>query len=98
MACAYVIAQCFGAFMGYGLLVTLTPISILAESGASVCVTKPHPFVPIPQAFFIEFLATATLIWFCCGIWDPRNSKNQDSVALRFGLAVAGIASATVSN
>lgn len=97
MAFVYVIAQCLGAFMGYGLLVTLTPTNIMQASGNSVCVTKPHAFVTMPQAFLIEFIATATLIWFCCSIWDPRNAKSQDSIPLRFGLAVAGLASATVS-
>ncbi|XP_055316509.1 aquaporin AQPAn.G-like [Sitodiplosis mosellana] len=94
-ACAYVVAQCLGAFMGHGLLVTLTPKDILENTGASFCVTKPHSSVALPQAFAIEFLATAALIWFCCGVWDPRNAKSQDSVPLRFGLAVAGLASAT---
>ncbi|XP_031636945.1 aquaporin AQPcic-like [Contarinia nasturtii] len=90
MACAYVVAQCVGAFIGYGLLVTFTPASKISSD---FCITKPS--VEPHQAFFIEFIATATLIWFCCGVWDPRNEKVQDSVPLRFGLAVAGLASAT---
>lgn len=91
------IAQCLGAFMGYGLLIVLTPINVIESSGPSVCVTKPHPDVTVIQAFSIEFLATVALIWFCCSIWDPRNAKSHDSIPLRFGLAVSGIASATVS-
>lgn len=98
MACIYIVAQLMGAFMGYGLLMILTPAHILAASGESVCVTKPHASVTAYQAFGIEFLATATLVWFCCSIWDPRNAKTQDSVPVRFGLAVTGIASATVSD
>lgn len=98
MACLYVIAQCIGAFMGYGLLIILTPSTILTASAPSLCVTKPHASVSAPQAFLIEFLATAALIWFCCGVWDPRNAKAQDSVAIRFALAIAGLASATVSD
>lgn len=91
-ACAYVLAQCLGAYMGYGLLVTLTPTEILKGEKA-FCLTKPS--VPAPQAFAIEFIATAIFIWFCCGIWDPRNAKSHDSLPLRFGLAVTGLASAT---
>lgn len=97
MAVIYVVAQSCGAFMGYGLLVTVTPVAILKMNGASFCVTKPFELVSIPQAFCIEFLATATLVWFVCGIWDPRNARHHDSVAIRFALAVAGLASATVS-
>lgn len=33
---------------------------------------------------------------FCCGIWDPRNAKHHDSVAIKFALAIAGLVSATV--
>lgn len=97
MACAYVIAQCLGAFMGYGLLIVLTPIHVIESSGTSVCVTKPHPDLTFIQAFFIEFVATGVLIWFCCSIWDPRNAKSHDSVAIRFAFAITGLASATVS-
>lgn len=80
--------------MGYGLLVTLTPTEKASEG---FCLTKPHEFVSIPQAFGIEFITTAAFVWFCCGVWDPRNAKTQDSVPLRFGLAVTGLASAAVS-
>lgn len=72
------------------------PTILLQSSGSSFCVTKPMELVTIPQALCIEFIATGTLIWFCCAIWDPRNAKNQDSVALRFALAIAGIVSASV--
>lgn len=88
------LAQCLGAYMGYGLLVTLTPTENLKDEKA-FCLTKPS--VPAPQAFAIEFIATAIFIWVCCGIWDPRNSKTHDSVSIRIGLAVTGLASATVS-
>lgn len=97
MALAYVLAQCTGAFMGYGLLITLTPDNLIEKTSGSFCVTKPHLSVSLQNAFLIEFIATATLIWFCCGVWDPRNQKSQDSVPLRFALAVAGLSSATVS-
>lgn len=59
MACVYVVAQCVGAYMGYGLLRFLTPSD---RCGESFCVTKPN--VSDLQAFGIEFIATATLIWY----------------------------------
>lgn len=80
--------------MGYGLLIVLTPQEILT---GPVCVTKPHVLLSAYQAFGVEFIGTTALIWICCGIWDPRNAKSQDSVPIRFGLAVTGIASVTVS-
>lgn len=91
------IAQCVGAFMGYGLLISVSPEVALKASGPSFCVTKPSELITTQQAFCVEFVATATLIWFVCGIWDPRNAKHQESVSIRFALAVAGLASATVS-
>lgn len=97
MAVVYILAQLTGAFMGYGLLMILTPANILAKSGGSLCVTKPHESLETYQAFGIEFVATAALVWFCCGIWDPRNAKTQDSTPIRFGLAVTGLGSAVVS-
>lgn len=82
--------------MGYGLLIIVTPASIMELSGESFCVTKPSDLVSLPQALCVEFVATIVLIWFVCGVWDPRNAKHHDSVPIRFGLAVAGLASATV--
>lgn len=96
MAILYVMAQFIGAFMGYGLLIILTPSIVLQSSGPSFCVTKPMELVTIPQALCMEFIATGTLIWFCCSIWDPRQGKSQDSVSLRFALAIAGLVSASV--
>lgn len=36
----------------------------------------------------IEALATGILTFFACGIWDPRNKKDTDSVAIRFGFCI----------
>lgn len=96
MAVLYVIAQFIGAFMGYGLLTVLTPTIILQSSGPSFCVTQPGELVTIPQALCVEFIATGTLIWLCCAIWDPRSKNSQDSVSIRFALALAGLVSASV--
>lgn len=95
MGCLYVLAQVLGAFMGYGLLIIVTPDNILHppnSTGAAVGATIPHPDLTVSQAFAVEFVATAVLISFCCAVWDPRNEKFGDSVSIRFGLAIAGLA------
>lgn len=92
MAFIYFVGQMLGAFIGYGLLKALLPESTLH----GLCVTLPHELVSNPQAFGIEFVATAILIIVCCGVWDPRNAQHHDSVAIRFGLAIACLACAAV--
>lgn len=82
--------------MGFGTLLVLTPAGIIEQSGPSFGVTVPHADVSAWNACCIEFVATSILIWFCCAIWDPRNARVQDSVPIRFGLAVTGLASVTV--
>lgn len=94
MAGLYIIAQFVGAVLGYGLLILLTPQEIMTDA---LCVTRPNALLKPYQAFGIEFIGTASLIWICCGVWDPRNAKSHDSVPIRFGLAVTGIALVTVS-
>jgi len=92
MAIAYVIAQLAGAIMGFGLLMLLTPSEIFRPEGmegAGVCSTVPRPELTTAQVFFLEYFATTVLITLCCSSWDPRNAKLQDSVALKFGFAVA---------
>ncbi|XP_068144014.1 aquaporin AQPcic-like [Drosophila tropicalis] len=93
LAFLYVVAQLLGAFIGYGLLKVLLPETTLS-AGVGLCVTVPHAEVTSAQAFGIEFVITAILILVCCGVWDPRNSKFHDSVAIRFGLAIACLACA----
>ena len=90
-AVAYVIAQLLGAYMGYGLLRFITPMKMFAGNNG-FCVTLPSDDISIGQAFMVEFVITAVLIFVCCGVWDPRNGKLHDSVPLRFGLAVTCLA------
>lgn len=83
--------------MGYGLIKTIVPANIMkADGGIGLCVTMPNEHILVWQAFAVEFFATSALIWFCCGIWDPRNAHFQDCTSLKFGLAVAGLAAVTV--
>ncbi|XP_052888198.1 uncharacterized protein LOC128296751 [Anopheles moucheti] len=95
MALAYGVAQCIGAFMGYGILKLLTPGDVFETAlahGAGFCVTQPNSAISNMQAVGIEFVATMVLILVCCGVWDPRNAKHHDSVALKFGFTVGALA------
>ncbi|XP_030372201.1 aquaporin AQPcic [Scaptodrosophila lebanonensis] len=93
MAFVYFVAQMLGAFIGYGLLKVLLPEETMTV-GSGLCVTAPHPTISSIQGCGIEFVVTAILILVCCGVWDPRNSKFHDSVAIRFGLAISCLACA----
>lgn len=90
MAILYVIAQLIGATLGFRLLQALTPAKVFALSSGEygVCATVPYDELTELDAFFIEFIATSVLISICCALWDPRNSNKQDSVAVKFGLAI----------
>ncbi|XP_034655051.1 aquaporin isoform X1 [Drosophila subobscura] len=91
MAVAYFFAQMLGAFIGYGLLKAIMPDSAIysTDTPSGVCVTSVHSSLTGLQGVVIEFLITSALIAICCGVWDPRNAKFQDSVGVRFGLAIS---------
>lgn len=94
MACVYFVAQMLGAFMGYGLLMVITPADVFRPFGATgpaVCVTAPYPELSPFQAVAIEYISTTILILICGGVWDPRNAKHQDSIPLKFGFAITAI-------
>lgn len=104
--CIYFVAQLIGSWLGFGLLKVLTPISIFNQTSgnssvvptAGLCMTLPHSTVSPWLAVWIEFVATAVLILTCCACaWDKRNANHHDSLPLRFGLTVAGLACAMVS-
>ncbi|XP_017073123.1 aquaporin AQPcic [Drosophila eugracilis] len=90
-AIAYFVAQAAGALIGYGLLVAVLPESSIkgVDNPAGVCVTVLAPEISVLQGVFIEFLITCCLVMVACSVWDPRNVKFQDSVAVRFGLTVS---------
>lgn len=90
MAILYLLAQLIGATLGFRLLKALTPTKIFAMSTGAygVCQTGPHEDLTELDAFLIEFIATSALISICCALWDPRNNTKQDSVPVKFGLAI----------
>lgn len=86
--------------MGYGLLIVITPEHIIYPedfSGPGLCSTVPHPDLTPVQAVAIEYLSTTVLVLICCGVWDPRNAQHQDSIGLKFGLAITAIGLIMVS-
>lgn len=99
MAFIYFVAQMLGAFMGYGLLIVVTPAKLFFPEGADtgLCVTLPHDSLTTMQALMIEFIVTSVLILLCCSVWDPRNAKHGDAVPLKFGFAITAIGSVAVS-
>ncbi|XP_017040696.1 aquaporin isoform X2 [Drosophila ficusphila] len=91
MALAYFVAQMVGAFIGYGLLKAVLPANAIFSTATpnGVCLTTLNSTLTSWQGVAIEFLITSVLIFICCGVWDPRNASKQDSVPVRFGLAIS---------
>jgi len=89
-AIVYVLGQLLGGYLGYGLLRLLTPDHFFKND--QFCLSLPSPAISTTQAFFVEFIISAILVLFCCGVWDPRQARFHDSVALRFGMVVTVLA------
>lgn len=62
------------------------------------CVNQVNPKISPLQGCLVEFIITLILIWVCCGVWDKRSAGTHDSVTIRFGLTIAGLAMAGVRN
>ena len=84
---SYVIAQLFGAVIGYGMLVLLSPSNI----STAVCVTQPNPYCTEYQALGIEILLTAGLVFINCAVWDPVNALYNETNPITFGLIILGL-------
>lgn len=93
MAGLYIVSQCVGSLIGYGLLKVITPAQLLnagtAESASSFCTTDVHRELLPVQGLLAEILATGILVFFSCGVWDSRNERNTDSVPIKYGLCVS---------
>ncbi|XP_015115170.1 aquaporin [Diachasma alloeum] len=92
-ASVYFFAQCLGAIAGYGMLKVITPQTLLHAGDPSkidsFCITDLHESISVIQGLLGEIMATAILMFMTCAIWDARNERNTDSVAIKFGLTVA---------
>nr|XP_021188159.2 aquaporin [Helicoverpa armigera] len=84
----YVVVECIGAVLGYGILMALSPMDLAASS---VCVSIPYAGLNDLQSLFIEVFLTATLTFVNCGVWDPVNASKQDSAPIKFGLTIVGL-------
>ncbi|KAJ0178801.1 hypothetical protein K1T71_005576 [Dendrolimus kikuchii] len=88
LAVAYVIAQCLGAILGYGILVGVSPMNV-AENG--VCLTLPHANHNFYNTLGIEIVLTSALSLLNCAFWHPANHEKIESLAIKFGLAIVGL-------
>ncbi|KAJ8733219.1 hypothetical protein PYW08_001517 [Mythimna loreyi] len=84
----YMIVECAGALVGFGILSTLSPVDVGPNN---VCVTAPHIGLNDFQSLGIEIALTAALIFINCGVWDPINATKQDSAPIKFGLTIVGL-------
>ncbi|CAG9862713.1 unnamed protein product [Phyllotreta striolata] len=89
----YVAGQLLGSLTGFGLVKAIAKTKI-NDSALGVCSPAPNPDLSGFQIFLVEFLLTLVLVWVCCAIWDSRNAENTDSVSIKLGLTVAGLAMA----
>lgn len=85
---AYIIAQCTGAILGYGIVLAVSPVDII---GNGVCLTLPYEGHSLIEAVGIEIVLTSALSFLNCACWDPINKHKQDSVPIKFGLAIVGL-------
>ncbi|XP_011633988.1 aquaporin AQPAe.a-like isoform X1 [Pogonomyrmex barbatus] len=91
MAGYYIIAQCLGSLLGFGLLKAITPPHLVHGGDSETrnfCVTQINGNLGVGHGIAAEAFATGILAFFACGSWDSRNAKNTDSTALKFGLCV----------
>ncbi|OWR54234.1 aquaporin [Danaus plexippus plexippus] len=85
---AYVIAQCLGAIVGYGLLVAVSPVNLIEEC---ICMTTPHPNHAVYQAIIVEIILSLALGFINCSVWDPVNKEKVDGIPLRLGFTIVAL-------
>lgn len=83
----YALAQISGAFVGYGVLIALSPVDL----SSGVCVTRPHVKHTEYQALGVEIVLTVILVLLNCSVWDPINEKKNQCMSTMFGLSIAGL-------
>lgn len=93
----YVVCQMAGAFLGYLLLMQLLPKELVDKSKPGICLVQPMDTLSTYQVVIIECLLTAVLVLGWCSLWDVRNGRFLDSVAIRMGLLVIACSFAGVS-
>ncbi|XP_012288235.1 aquaporin-like [Orussus abietinus] len=97
LAGIFVIAQCIGSIIGYGLLKVIVQTRYMRPKPSYtmpvdlICVTQLNDNISVGEGFLVEILATFLLTSVACGIWDKKNSENTDSVPIRFGFSVIAL-------
>lgn len=84
----YVVAQCGGAIVGYGLLLSVSPVDLITSS---IGATLLHPQLTVYQGLVIEIFLSAALGFINCAVWDPVNKEKQDAIPLKFGFTIAAL-------
>lgn len=93
MAGFYIIAQCLGSLIGYGLLKMTTPQDLLySKPNESFCVTRIDSHLHPAHGVAVEALATGVFVFFACAVWDSRNAKNTETIAIKFGFCITMLA------
>lgn len=85
----YILVQFLGSLLGTAFALAVAPKS------ADVCLVLSG--VPVGALIGIECLATAMLLFAYCAIWDKRSEGAYDSMSMRVGFLIAGLAYAIVS-
>lgn len=85
----YVISQIVGGVLGMMAIRVVTPTSCLEKN---LCITLPHTDVGPAQAVLAEVFLTAILCIVVCAAWDRRTRNHQDSMPIKFGIAVVALA------
>jgi aquaporin-4 len=80
----YIGSQCFGAFTGAKILISIVP----EYARGSLSVTQVHPDVDLVQAYFIELIITFILVFAIFSCVDSRRNDLHGSFPLQIGSAV----------
>ncbi|RZC41003.1 MIP domain containing protein, partial [Asbolus verrucosus] len=90
----YILSQILGAIVGFALLHSVTQDKFILGPGdfPGVCSPMLNPNITEIQGFVLEFSISFILVLVCCGVWDRRNAVKTDSIPIRFGLTIAGLA------
>lgn len=84
----YVVAQCGGAIVGYGLLLSVSPVDLITDS---IGATLLNPQLTVYQGLVVEIILSAALGFINCAVWDPVNKEKQDAIPLKFGFTIAAL-------
>lgn len=94
MLIVYIVAQLFGSILGYAIFLAMVPDDGVDDRS---CLCLIHPSCPNWKAFLVEFVLTSVLIYLCLAVWDERNLKWGDSIAVKFAVLITMVCLTGVS-